>query len=42
MLPFLFACVCFMLFMLVKFSRKKKIKSKIGPNNLNYHTAGTL
>ena len=27
----------FMLFMLVKFSHKKK-KSKIGPDNLNYHT----
>ena len=28
----------FMLFMLVKFSRKKQKKSKIGPDNLNYHT----
>ena len=28
----------FLLFMLVKFSRKQKIKkSKIGPDNLNYH-----
>ena len=33
----LLVCV-FMLFMLVKFSRKKKKKSKIGPNNLHYHT----
>ena len=30
-------CV-FMFFMSVKFSRKKKIKSKIGPDNLHYHT----
>ena len=38
MLPFCLLVCVFMLFMLVKFSRKKKKKSKIGPDNLYYHT----